>query len=667
MRKALLVLLCMVLTLTAFVACGHTHTYEEEWSSDAEGHWYAATCEHTEEKGSYAAHVDENEDEVCDVCEYTAHVHTFAATLTSDATGHWYAATCGHNTEKKDFEAHVDTARDGECDECGYEGLHTHTWNTTAWNFDDDGHWNPAICGPDCPDTVADLKGNTAAHVDEDEDGECDVCDYDEMHRHTFSETEWESDDDNHWRPSTCEHDRKADEAAHVDEDEDGECDVCTKTGLHVHTYDTANWQKDASGHWHAATCTDEDSCATAKNLFAAHADTATVDGLCDICGYEMYAIITVVNPSNLENTIPTDAQDIGSEVTFTVVAPDNGTIRLTGATQVGDGVVDGTNTTYTYKIASVDVGAEVTITFLPFGTVDYTNTVRVRPQAGVTPGATATIDIWANASSVTVSQPTDPTGYTKYTMEWNENNSFVGPSQDGTSFIMYKKITIVSIKNEAGEESVITINNGTTDITYKAGDTLASNDFGGSFSGVENGVQFYPAVSAPKTDTLVMAFQTKLKYDNNGQGQYGFQLMIDVKGIALSEYLQHGNNRNQDGGLIAYNKALLSPALFWDGGSNLSFSLNSSGDHGYVSLKDGAYFRVELHEHATDSSKMTLKFFLGDLTAPVYTKEVAAIAINGIKDSNIDEQSGRIEFRQISFARYAEFTFTETTFVIYE
>ena len=68
MRKALLVLLCMVLALTALVACGHTHTFEEDWSTDAENHWHDATCEHTEEKDSLGAHVDDDEDFVCDTC-----------------------------------------------------------------------------------------------------------------------------------------------------------------------------------------------------------------------------------------------------------------------------------------------------------------------------------------------------------------------------------------------------------------------------------------------------------------------------------------------------------------------------------------------------------------------------------------------------------------------
>lgn len=337
MRKALLVLLCMVLALTALVACGHTHTYEEDWSTDANNHWHDATCEHTEEKSELGAHIDDNEDFICDTCDYVIHEHTFAAMRSSDATGHWFAATCGHDV-KKDFEPHVDEARDGECDVCFRGGMHVHSWNTAAWDNNETQHWNPAICGSDCPDVVADLKGNVANHVDVDENGVCDVCEYDGMHRHTFDETEWVKDETGHWYADTCEdHDRKGSFAAHVDEegddyicdvcgyvihehefadtltqgetthwyastcddahpgksykkdeaphadgDEDNACDAC---GVHMHTVDTTEWQKDESGHWHSTTCTHDPAI---KADFAEHIDE-NEDNTCDVCGFHAH------------------------------------------------------------------------------------------------------------------------------------------------------------------------------------------------------------------------------------------------------------------------------------------------------------------------------------------------------------------------------------------
>ena len=80
----------------------------------------------------------------CSVCGYKdtvtdegskIHVHTFAEEWTSDASGHWHAATCGHTDEKSGFAEHsfgdyvsnndATTEADGtktrECSVCGYK------------------------------------------------------------------------------------------------------------------------------------------------------------------------------------------------------------------------------------------------------------------------------------------------------------------------------------------------------------------------------------------------------------------------------------------------------------------------------------------------------------------------------------------------------------------
>ena len=48
----------------------HEHTYSPDWSCDENNHWHAATCEHSDLKSDEAAHVDANNDGVCDVCDY---------------------------------------------------------------------------------------------------------------------------------------------------------------------------------------------------------------------------------------------------------------------------------------------------------------------------------------------------------------------------------------------------------------------------------------------------------------------------------------------------------------------------------------------------------------------------------------------------------------------
>lgn len=43
-------------TLGILTACGHEHTFSNEWSKDAQYHWHAATCEHKDEVKDRAEH-----------------------------------------------------------------------------------------------------------------------------------------------------------------------------------------------------------------------------------------------------------------------------------------------------------------------------------------------------------------------------------------------------------------------------------------------------------------------------------------------------------------------------------------------------------------------------------------------------------------------------------
>ncbi|MBE6618863.1 MAG: hypothetical protein E7626_03640 [Ruminococcaceae bacterium] len=80
MKRIISLVLCLVFALSALAGCnGHTHTFASEWSSDAENHWHAASCEHTSEKSDLAAHTG-TEDGICDVCGHiTAYIVTVNA------------------------------------------------------------------------------------------------------------------------------------------------------------------------------------------------------------------------------------------------------------------------------------------------------------------------------------------------------------------------------------------------------------------------------------------------------------------------------------------------------------------------------------------------------------------------------------------------------------
>ncbi len=66
-----------------------------------------------------------------------SHTHTFSDEWTSDENAHWHAATCDHTSETKDTAEHIDADNDGVCDVCLYETMHTDGGNTDGGDTDD--------------------------------------------------------------------------------------------------------------------------------------------------------------------------------------------------------------------------------------------------------------------------------------------------------------------------------------------------------------------------------------------------------------------------------------------------------------------------------------------------------------------------------------------------
>ena len=111
---------------------------------------------------------------------------------------------------------------------------------------------------------------------------------------HTYSD-KWSTNSTEHWHKATCEHaELKSDVAAHTDADENGVCDVCDYEIGHEHTY-ADTWTQSVTHHWKTATC----SHTGAKGYFALHAD-ANFDNVCDVCS----ANIEFVIPTDVASAI---------------------------------------------------------------------------------------------------------------------------------------------------------------------------------------------------------------------------------------------------------------------------------------------------------------------------------------------------------------------------
>ena len=126
---------------------------------------------------------------------------------------------------------------------------HTHAYSTT-WSTDATNHWHECTCGD---------KKDLAAHVDANNDHNCDVCGW-KMSDHTGG-------------TATCK--------------EKATCSICGQKygGFAAHNYKT-EWSKDSTKHWHECSV-----CGTKKDE-AAHvpgpAATETTPQVCTVCNYEI-------------------------------------------------------------------------------------------------------------------------------------------------------------------------------------------------------------------------------------------------------------------------------------------------------------------------------------------------------------------------------------------
>lgn len=275
-KRNLLLLVCILLAVAlVMVSCGkknsdeapHQHSFANVYSSDATGHWYAATCEHTDAKLGFVAHSDSDKNGLCDVCNYVTCAHTYDTSVwVSDETNHWHAASCGCNVIS-DSAAHADADKNGKCDTCDYVTCE-HTY-ADEYTYDDNGHWLAYTCG--CA-----LTPEVLPHADENKDGKCDACEY-VLCNHNPEEN-WTSDINSHWHASDCDCIVKIDEDKHTYEDGSYVCAVC---GYEC-THDLADeWTSDENGHWHSTVCGHE-----ADAFVEEHIDD-NKDGACDVCKWE--------------------------------------------------------------------------------------------------------------------------------------------------------------------------------------------------------------------------------------------------------------------------------------------------------------------------------------------------------------------------------------------
>ncbi len=309
----------------------HEHTFSKEWTSDAIAHWHASTCEHKTEIFGIAAHTFSEwkvtkestekqggeKERICSVCKYAdiaklEHIHTFGEwTITKEAT------------ETQEGE------KERTCSVCKYVEKETIARLEHVHTF---GEW---------------IVTKEATEI---EDGElertCSTCGTVEKtyivalnHKHKFA-TEWTSDETNHWHIAICDHTEVSEKDTHkwVEEiikaakcTEDGEknlvCSVCERTKTEVipatgHSF-AAEWESDATYHWHVATCEHSTEIGgKTEHSFGEWKDVKTSTDssqqeryrICDVCNYEDKRAVSNI----LENLVKVDGITINGDETWT-------------------------------------------------------------------------------------------------------------------------------------------------------------------------------------------------------------------------------------------------------------------------------------------------------------------------------------------------------------
>lgn len=128
MKKSL-ILFGSLLTIASLTGCNddvtpHEHTFKEEWSSNEVSHWKDASCEHTELTKDFGNHIDADLNGECDVCHHVlpapVHTHTYDEEWSTNKTHHWRESTCEHKGLASELGEHT-YDEDGKCTVCGYE------------------------------------------------------------------------------------------------------------------------------------------------------------------------------------------------------------------------------------------------------------------------------------------------------------------------------------------------------------------------------------------------------------------------------------------------------------------------------------------------------------------------------------------------------------------
>ena len=153
-------------------------------------------------------------------CDFLKHEH-IALEWQFTESSHWRNSKCTWNKCDIDpmIESHVDDDGDEVCDVCGFKHEHI----VSDWQYNDYKHWRITTCVAN----ICDVDPLEEDHVDEDENGCCDVCECVLKEEHIQHTGEYRASAYSHWYVYTCGCYSQPIAEMHDDQGEDGVCDIC--------------------------------------------------------------------------------------------------------------------------------------------------------------------------------------------------------------------------------------------------------------------------------------------------------------------------------------------------------------------------------------------------------------------------------------------------------
>ena len=318
---------------------------------------------------------------------------------------YYYGVEDGHYAEcdecgayfEDTLEDHVNEDNDENCDLCDYYVGHEHTFDEEYYHGEEDGHY------AQCDQCDYYLEDTFEDHVNEDNDDNCDLCDYYVGHEHTFDEEYYHGEEDGHYAQcDQCDFYLEDTLEEHINELGDHYCDVCDYCLSDDHIYSGNFYHSEKLGHYvRCDMCEEYD-----ESSFAAHEDMDG-DEYCDKCDFFVNCIFIVLAwgdiPSDLDSHLIYTGSNGSGEIAYYSMELYGTNGELISDLDTDDTDYYGPETVTVYKLNPGDS--------FRYYVHDYSN--GGNPASGEMAKSGATVNVYRGTELIaTYSMPTDIRGY---------------------------------------------------------------------------------------------------------------------------------------------------------------------------------------------------------------------------------------------------------------